>query len=373
MQNQETRLLSLDVFRGMTIAAMLLVNNAGDWGHVCAPLQHSEWHGCTATDLIFPFFLFIMGVAMSFSIARKRDSGGDPRILLYSTVRRSAILCGLGLILSFLSYKGFGEPYHVFGVLQRIGLCYLFASLIMLWTGVRGQAISAAAILAGYYLIMKLVPFPGGFAGTLLPGSNLAEYIDKRCLGYFDPEGILTTLPAIGSVLTGILAGHWLRDSRREGNEKAAGLCSAGTVLFIAAALWKYSFPFNKQLWTSSYVLHATSLALFSLAACYWILDVKQIRRWAKPFSVFGTNPIAAYFGASAMAYSTIWIHWNTGPGQKMFLKTLVYNNLYRSWIPGLFGVYGDYIASAAYGASYVALWLGISWVLYRRQIFLKI
>jgi len=373
MQNQETRLLSLDVFRGMTIAAMLLVNNAGDWGNVCAPLQHSEWHGCTATDLIFPFFLFIMGVAMSFSIARKRDSGWDPGILLYSTVRRSAILCGLGLILSFLSYKGFGEPYHVFGVLQRIGLCYLFASLIMLWTGVRGQAISAAAILAGYYLIMKLVPFPGGFAGTLLPGSNLAEYIDKRCLGYFDPEGILTTLPAIGSVLTGILAGHWLRDSRREGNEKAAGLCSAGTVLFIAAALWKYSFPFNKQLWTSSYVLHATSLALFSLAACYWILDVKQIRRWAKPFSVFGTNPIAAYFGASAMAYSTIWIHWNTGPGQKMFLKTLVYNSLYRSWIPGLFGVYGDYIASAAYGASYVALWLGISWVLYRRQIFLKI
>ena len=373
MQNPETRLLSLDVFRGMTIAAMLLVNNAGDWEHVCAPLQHSEWNGCTATDLIFPFFLFIMGVAMSFSIARKREKGLDSRILLLSAIRRTAILYGLGLILSFLSYKGFGAPYHVFGVLQRIGLCYLFASVIILWTTVRGQAISAAAILLSYNLIMKLVPFPGGSAGVLLPGSNLAEFIDKSCLGYFDPEGILTTLPAIGSVLMGVLAGHWLRDGRREGNEKAAGLCAAGTVLFAAAALWKYSFPLNKQLWTSSYVLHSTSLALFALATCYWILDVKRIRRWAEPFSVFGSNPIAAYFGASAMAYSTIWIHWNSGPGPRAFLKTLIYNSAYRSWIPGLFGVYGDYISSAAYGASYVVLWLAIIWVLYRKQIFWKI
>ncbi len=373
MQNPETRLLSLDVFRGMTIAAMLLVNNAGDWGHVCAPLQHSEWHGCTATDLIFPFFLFIMGVAMSFSIARKREEGLDSRILLLSAIRRSAILCGLGLILSFISYQGFGPPFHVFGVLQRIGLCYLFASVIILWTGVCGQAISVVAILLGYYLIIKLVPFPGGSAGALLPGSNLAVYIDKSCLGHFDPEGILTTLPAIGSVLMGVLAGHWLRDGRRGENEKAAGLCSAGTVLFVAAALWKYIFPLNKQLWTSSYVLHTTSLALFTLATCYWILDVKKIRRWAKPFSVFGSNPIAAYFGASAMAYSTIWIHWNAGQDRKLFLKTLIYNSAYRSWIPGLFGVNGDYIASAAYGASYVVVWLAIIWVLYRKRILLKV
>ncbi len=373
MQNPEKRLLSLDVFRGMTIAAMLLVNNAGDWGHVWVPLRHSEWHGCTATDLIFPFFLFIMGAAMSFSFTRKRENGLTPSILLSSAVRRAAILYGLGMVLSFISYKGFGEPYHVFGVLQRIGLCYLFAAVIMLWTGVRGQAIGAAAILSGYYLIVKLVPFPGGSAGSLLPGSNLAEYIDRSCLGYFDPEGMLTTIPAIASVLMGILAGHWLQDSRREGNEKAAGLCLAGIVLFITAALWKHSFPLNKQLWTSSYVLHTTSLALFTLATCYWILDVKKIRKWAKPFSVFGRNPIAAYFGASAMAYSTIWIHWNSGPGQKMFLKTLVYNSLYRSWIPGLFGGYGDYISSAAYGASYVALWLAVMWILYRRRIFLKI
>jgi predicted acyltransferase len=367
------RLLSLDAFRGMTIAAMLLVNNAGDWDHVFAPLRHAEWHGCTATDLIFPFFLFIMGVAIVFSIARRREQGWNSSALLFSAIRRSAILCALGLIISFVAYKGFGSPYHVLGVLQRIGLCYLFASLIVLRTGVKGQALWAAATLIGYCAIMKLVPVPGGGRGNLEPDLNLAAYVDRRVLGYVDPEGILGTIPAIGSVLMGILAGHWLRDKKRGDNEKVAGLCAAGTGLFIAAALWKYSFPLNKALWTSSYVLHTTSLALFTLGTCYWIIDVQKIQRWAKPFAVYGTNAIAAYFGASVMAYSTIWIHWTNQWGRKTYLKTLLYDNLFRSWIPSLFGYCGDYISSAAYGASYVVLWLAVTWVLYRKRIFLKV
>jgi predicted acyltransferase len=373
MPSPEKRLLSLDAFRGMTIAAMLLVNNAGDWKHVFPPLEHAEWHGCTATDLIFPFFLFIMGVAMTFSIIPKQEKGLNSRVIFSSIIRRSAILFGLGLVISYVSYEGFGSPYHVFGVLQRIGICYLSASLILLRTGVRGQTLWTASILIGYYILMKWAPIPGGSAGILNPDSNLAFYVDQRWLGYVDPEGILTTIPAIASVMMGVLAGYWLRDPKREGSEKAAGLCAAGTVLWIVAALWKYSFPFNKSLWTSSYVLHTTALALFTLATCYWIMDVRSVQRWAKPFVIYGSNAIAVYFGASIMAYSTIWIHWNDGQGNKIFLKTWIYNSLYRSWIPGLFGIYGEYISSAAYGASYVLFWFAVSWILYRRQIFLKV
>ena len=239
--------------------------------------------------------------------------------------------------------------------------------------GVKGQALWAAATLIGYCVIMKLIPVPGGSTGSLEPDLNLAAYIDHKVLGYVDPEGILGTIPAIGSVLMGILAGHWLRGKERDDNEKVAGFCAAGTVLFITAALWKYSFPLNKALWTSSYVLHTTSLALFTLGTCYWIIDVQKIQRWAKPFAVYGTNAIAAYFGASVMAYSTIWIHWTDQWGRKTVLKTLLYDNLFRSWMPSLFGYYGDYVSSAAYGASYVLLWLGVTWILYRKRIFLKI
>jgi predicted acyltransferase len=372
MQKTETRLLSLDAFRGMTIAAMLLVNNAGDRGHVCAPLEHSSWHGCSATDLIFPFFLFIMGVSMAFSLVRKQEKGLPRRSLLLSVIRRSAILIVLGLIVNLVAYEGFGMNYRLLGVLQRIGLCYLFASLILLWTGVRGQALWTAGILIGYYLAMKLVPVPGRTAGLLDPGSNLSACIDERLLGFFDPEGILTTVPAIASVLMGLLAGHWLSDRTREGREKCAGLCAAGTVLFIVASLWKYSFPFNKQLWTSSYVLHTTALALFTLAACYWIMDVRKVQAWAKPFTIYGSNAIAVYFGASVMSYSTIWIHSTGADGKRIFLKTVIYNSLYKSWA-GLFGASGDYIASAAYGATYVLLWFAVAWVLYRRRIFIKV
>lgn len=373
MLSPEKRLLSLDAFRGMTIAAMLLVNNAGDWKHVFPPLEHARWHGCTPTDLIFPFFLFIMGVAMTFSIVSKQEKGLNSRAILFSIIRRSLILWGLGLIISYVSFKGFGSPFHIFGVLQRIGVCYLLASFILLWTQVRGQALWTASILIGYGLLMKMVPPPGGSAGDLNPNSNLASYIDKRWLGYVDPEGILTTVPAIASVLMGVLAGHWLRDPKREGKRKAAGLGAAGAVLMISAALWKFSFPFNKSLWTSSYVLYTTSLALLTLAACYWIMDVWTAQRWAKPFVIYGGNAIAVYFGASIMAYSTIWIHWSDGRGGKLFLKTLIYNHFYRSWIPGLFGACGDYISSAAYGASYVALWFALSWILYRKRIFLRV
>jgi predicted acyltransferase len=373
MQISEKRLLSLDAFRGMTIAAMLLVNNAGDWNHVCAPLEHAEWHGCTAADLIFPFFLFIVGVAMTFSLARKQEQGVKFRTLLRSIARRSTILIGLGLVISYVSYKGFGADLHISGVLQRIGICYFIASLLLLWTGMRGQALWTAAILVGYCLVMKLVPAPGGSAGALDPESNLASYVDKRLLGYVDAEGILTTVPAIASVLMGVLAGHWLRDRNRTESAKAAGLCVAGAVSFIAAALWKYSFPFNKSLWTSSYVLHTTSLALFTFATCYWIVDVRNIKKWAKPFAIYGSNAIAVYFGASVMAYSTIWIHWNGEAGKKIFLKTVIYDSLYKSWIPGLFGVCGDYISSAAYGATYVILWFAVSWMLYRKRIFIKV
>jgi predicted acyltransferase len=367
---------------------MLLVNNAGDWDHVFPPLLHAEWQGCTATDLVFPFFLFIMGVAMTFSFARRLQEADGRRKLLPQILRRAAILIGLGLLLNLevhLATKdlSWGSPgYRIPGVLQRIGLCYLFASLIVLWTGIRGQVLWTVGILLFYYALMKFIPVPGYGAGDLSKEGNLSTYLDTLILGshahdrvqglypHHDPEGLLSTIPAIASVLMGILAGHWIRDKKRDGNEKVAGLSVAGLGLFIVAALWKYDFPFSKRIWTSSYVVHTSALALLTLAALYWIIDVKGVKAWSKPFVVYGTNAIAAYFGASAMAYSTIWIRWTTETGESMYLKTWIYNTFYASWIPDVFSAT---VSSAAYGATYVVLWCALMWILYRKRIFLKV
>ncbi len=377
------RLLSLDAFRGMTIAAMILVNNAGDWGHVFAPLNHAEWHGCTATDLIFPFFLFIVGVSMTFSFARRMGQDGAFEELVPQIYRRTILLLALGLGLQLIIFKAapWVEHYRFAGVLQRIALCYFFTAFIMLGSSWREQAAWAVGLLLLYYALMKFVPVPGYGAGVLDMNGNLASWLDnfvfgQRCYHFdektgmgHDPEGLLSTLPAISTTLSGVLAGHWLRRRDTDGNEKVAGLATAGFFLLVLGALWRYDFPYNKNLWTSSYVLHTSGWAMLTLGVCYWIIDVKGYKAWSKPFVVYGTNAIAAYVGASAMAYTTIWIHWKSGD-KVVFLKTWVYTHGFRSWIEPL---EGPYVSSAAYGTAYVLIWLGLMTILYRKKIFIKV
>lgn len=376
------RLLSLDVFRGATIAAMLLVNNAGDWGHVFPPLLHAEWHGCTFTDLIFPFFLFIMGVAMSFSFSKRLSREADRKGLYIQIVKRTALLYILGSIIIFFASKGLGKPFKPYGVLQRIALCYLFSSLILLYSGVRGQIFWAVLFLGIHYVILKLIPFAGHRGGSLEPFANISDWIDTKLfgthLGEFnknlgmghDPEGLLGTLSSISSTLAGVLCGNWLRNKDKSGYEKVSGMAAAGIALLGLGLLWRYDIPLNKNLWTPSYVVYTTGWALLCLGACYWLVDLKGYKAWTKPFVVYGMNPIAAYFGASIMAYTTVWIRWKDAAGKTVMLKYFLYDHIYKSWVPSVFG---HTISSACWGMSYVILWCFIMWILYRKKIFIKV
>lgn len=376
------RLLSLDVFRGATIAAMLLVNNAGDWGNVFPPLAHAEWHGCTATDLIFPFFLFIMGVAMTFSLGKRLAAGAGRGSLLLQALRRSVILYVLGCIIMFFVMKAYLGHFRPVGVLQRIALCYFFTSLIVMYSGLRGQFRWAVGLLGVYYVLLKLVPFPGHEAGSLERFANIADWFDTRLLGTHlyeyskelgmghDAEGLLGTIPSISSTLAGVLCGHWLRDKQRGGYEKVAGMAVVGTVLVALGELWHYDLPLNKNLWTSSYVVYTSGWALLCLAASYWVIDIKGYKAWAKPFVVYGVNPITAYFGASIMAYTTVWIRWKNNAGDTVYLKYFLYDHLFKSWVPGLFG---HTVSSACWGMAYVVLWCALMWILYRKKIFIKV
>jgi len=376
------RLLSLDVFRGATIAAMLLVNNAGDWGNVFPPLAHAEWHGCTFTDLIFPFFLFIMGVAMSFSFSKRLSRGADKKDLFLKVVRRTVILYILGCIIMIFVWRALGKPYRLVGVLQRIALCYFFSSLIIMNSRARGQLAWAVWLLALHYVLLKLVPFPGGEAGNLEKFKNIADWFDTQILGRHlysfnenlgighDAEGILGTLSATCSTMAGVMCGHWLRDKGKDGYQKVAGMAVAGTALLSLGMLWDYDIPLNKNLWTPSYVVYTTGWALLCLSVCYWIIDIKGYKAWSKPFLYYGVNPITAYFGASVMAYTTVWIRWQDAAGGRVYLKYFLYDHIYKSWVPHIFG---HTISSACWGLSYVVLWCFLMWLLFRKRIFIKV
>ncbi len=376
------RLLSLDVFRGITIASMLLVNNAGDWGNVFPPLNHAEWHGCTATDLIFPFFLFIVGVAMTYSFSKRLEHGDRKKDLMKKVIQRTIVLYLLNCIIMIWVWHAYLGHFRFVGVLARIAFCYFIVSIIIMNSGIKGQAMWFVLFLAIYYFILKFIPAPGHNPGSLERFANIVDYVDTKLLGTMlydyseklnmghDPEGILSTIPAISSTLAGVLCGHWLRQKDKDAYEKVSGMAVAGTLLLIIAALWKYDMPFNKNLWTPTYVIHTTGWALLCLAVCYWIIDIKNHRKWSKPFLVYGTNAIAAYFGASIMAYSTIWIRWKDAAGNTVYLKYFLYDHLFNSWVPSIFG---SQVSSACWGMTYVVLWCGIMWILYKRRIFIKV
>jgi predicted acyltransferase len=376
------RLLSLDVFRGATIAAMLLVNNAGDWGNTFPPLLHADWHGCTFTDLIFPFFLFIMGVAMSFSFARRAGDGSDKKEIYFQIMKRTVLLYILGSIIVFFASRGLGQSFKPYGVLQRIAFCYLVASLIILHTGIRGQIFWTIFLLGIHYVILKLVPFPGHKAGSLEIFANISDWLDTKLFGIHlgdynkdlqmghDAEGLLGTLSAIGSTLSGVLCGHFLRKKDKGDYEKVSAMAVVGTGLLSLGLIWRYDIPFNKNLWTPSYVVYTTGWALLCLGVCYWLVDIKGSKSWIKPFLYYGMNPITAYFGASIMAYATVWIRWQDTLGKRVYLKYFLYDHIYKSWVPYIFG---NTVSSACWGMTYVILWCAVMWMLYKRKIFIKV
>jgi predicted acyltransferase len=304
------RLLSLDVFRGLTVMGMTVVNNPGDWGHIYPPLEHAEWNGCTPTDLVFPFFLFIVGVSIAYALASAKRTGAPLGPIIARVARRAAILFGLGVFTSLYPHFDFGSV-RIMGVLQRIALVYFGCSCLYLVTGWRTQLALLVGVLISYAALMQLVPVPGFGPANLEPTTNLGAWVDRTIIGErhlwaqsrtWDPEGLLGTLPALGTGLLGMLAGQWLRWPSATPLSKPAGLAVAGVVAAALGLVWNNWFPINKALWTSSYVLLAGGLALLVLATLYWVCDVRGYRSWAKPAVAFGVNAIAVFFFSAILS-----------------------------------------------------------------------
>ncbi len=363
------RLSSLDAFRGITIAGMILVNNPGSWNHVYAPLRHAEWHGWTFTDLVFPFFLFIVGISISFSFSKRMDHGIAKNELYLKILKRTVILFGLGILLGIFPHFNF-VIIRIPGVLQRIALCYLFSSFLFLKIGIKGRCMASFSFLALYWLMMKLIPVPGYGPGILTYEGNLCAYIDSHLLGGhlykpgFDPEGILSTLPAIATTLLGTLTGDWLRSSKII-IHKTLGILIGGLLLILSGLLLHPLFPINKQLWTSTFVLFTAGVALIFLGFCYWMIEGMKIRKWATPFLVLGTNAITVYVGSSLMAKLIGVIKVSVG-AEVLPLKAYFYNQILAPSAGHLNG-------SLLFPLFLIILWVGIMLPLYRNKIIIKI
>jgi len=369
--SESGRLLSLDAFRGLTVAAMVLVNNPGTWRAVYPPLRHAEWDGWTPADLVFPFFLFIVGVAIPLALGRRLSTGLPRSAVTVKIVRRSVIIFALGLLLHAIPHLDLAT-IRIPGVLQRIAVCYAVAALVFLWTGWRGQAGLTIALLLGYWAALTLVPVPGFGAGRLDPEGSLAAYLDRAVFGQhvwrtarvYDPEGLLSTLPAIATTLTGVLAGHWLRSggSRRK---IALGFAVAGIAGILVGELWNAWFPINKALWTSSYAVFTAGAALLVLAACYWLVEIRGHRAWTRPFVVLGVNALALFFLSSLVARLLIVVK-VPGDAGRTPLHAWLYGHGFAPWASPL-------NASLAYAVAYLSLWLGVLWLLDRYHVRLTV
>jgi predicted acyltransferase len=363
----QQRLSSLDAFRGLTMAGMVIVNNPGTWDAIYWPLEHAEWNGCTPTDLIFPFFLFIAGVSMALS----NDTLTAPWARI---ARRAAILVGLGL---FLAGFPFFNPAHwrIPGILQRIGFCYLATAVIYRRVRARrparpesaegAYALSAvaAAILIGYWVVMVR-------CGDLTPDGNIGAVIDRALMGghlyrpRWDPEGLLSSVPAVATTLIGVITGLWLRSSAPMG-QKVFGLARAGFALFVVGELWNRWFPINKQLWTSSYVLFTAGAALIILAVCVHLIEIRGVRAWSRPFVILGRNAITLFFLSGLIGKSLILIKVPQPGAPSVSLQWVIYERGF-SWMAA------PKNASLIYSLAFLALMYAICDLMYRRRLFLR-
>lgn len=419
------RLTSLDVFRGFTILLMTIVNNPGSWAAIYPPLEHAEWHGCTPTDLVFPFFVFIMGTAIPFAMPTKHF---DLAVFNKIMVRSLRIFC-LGLFLSCfsrihlfglegipllairlviafvvayallgnftlkvktflaiaifiiliaLAYSGLEsfEDTRIPGVLQRIGIVYFFASILYLKTNLKTQLIVAASILIGYWLLMAFVPVPGVGPANFEKGTNLAAWLDNLLLNghlwgvskTWDPEGILSTLPAIGTGILGMFIGQIL-NLQVPKIEIAKKIAIAGVALLIAGLLWNIIFPINKSLWTSSYVLYTAGIATICLTILYYIIDIGNYKKWAKLFLIWGVNPMIVFFfsGIIPRVMSSIKVQNPEVASEEINVQSLIYNH----WIVPCFE--SPLNSSLAYAIIYALFWSFILWIFYKNKLVFKV
>jgi predicted acyltransferase len=363
------RLVSLDTFRGATIAGMILVNNSGDYPATYWPLLHQPWNGWTPTDLIFPFFLWMAGVSLVFS----------RRIGFRAALWRSVKLVLLGLLVNFTT-GGFALPLRWAGVLQRIGICYLAAWAARRWLGTRAQAVLALALLVGYWALMTRVVGPEGYAPpSLEPETNLSAQVDRIVLAghlyqwtrTWDPEGVLSTIPAIATALLGLLTGVWLR-SAREPRPKALGFVAVGLGVFVLGILWGEAappwlvFPVNKNLWSPPFVLLTAGLAATLFGLVWWVVDVRGVRGWTGPFVTYGKNAIAVYVASEVFSGAVNTIRWAAPAGAALSLQERLHQALFASWLPAS-------PAALAYALANVALFWALAWWMDRKGIYLKV
>lgn len=359
------RLLSLDVFRGLTIAAMILVNDPGSWSYVYAPLLHAKWHGCTPTDLIFPFFLFMVGMAVSLG---KPKTGVDRKLVTRKILKRSLYLFLIGLFLNGFPYFEL-STFRIPGVLQRIALVFLAIALMHHYIKDRVQIIVGGILLVGYWIIMDFVPVPGIGAANLEPETNFAAWFDRLFLSghmwrlseTWDPEGLLSTLPAVVTGLLGVFTGKLLFTAENK-SQGLSQIFVLGNVLLGVALGWDMIFPINKSLWTSSFVLYTGGIAMNFYGVLFWLLDIKKFRsKLTFPFEVFGSNAITAYALSGVLA--------------SLFgIIPLADSSIHQVLYDGLVGIFGDYyFASFVYAIGFVTLCYLPILLLYRKKIFIKV
>lgn len=417
------RLMSVDVLRGMTIVLMTIVNNPGDWGNVYPPLLHAEWHGCTPTDLVFPFFLFIVGVSVVLAMPEKQITNTTYQKIALRTLR---ILC-LGLFLNFfsklnafelegialllfrlvftalavvaflgeyprkqqlyvaagsclfmmlLAFGGFEQFQNVRipGVLQRIALVYGVVSVLYLQTNLRTHATVGLVILLAYWAIMALVPVPNGTAPNFGEGTNLAAWFDEMLLTThnwvstetWDPEGILSTLPAIGTGIAGLLIGQLLV-SDTEKRKKSLFLLAFGLVGVVLGLVWNVVFPINKALWTSSYVLYTAGLATLTLGVLFYLIDIRNAKYWTKPLVIFGVNPMLVFFFSGIIPRVLGMIKVTNGIGEELGLQSYIYNDFITPRFDNPMN------ASLAGALIYLLIWFVILTLFYRKNIIFKV
>jgi predicted acyltransferase len=380
-QRLSGRLLSLDAFRGVTIAGMILVNNPGSTTDVYKQLQHAAWNGWTFTDTIFPSFLWIVGVAITLSFTRRGAHGHDKSYLLLNVVRRSVIIFALGLFLSGFPFGLFLDTafalanMRIPGVLQRIAVCYLLASLVFFTPKPSRLIVWTCSLLVIYWVLLKLVRVPGYGYGVLEPAGNLCWYVDSIILnGHtwggspvegFDPEGIVSTIPAVATILFGALTGQWLYSSRSP-EEKVRGMFLAGIALLVLGQILNIWLPINKNLWTSSYAVFMAGWASVWFTWFYWLIDVKGYTKWAVPFNILGMNAITVYVLSGLVAKLTSLVEWMHPDGYPIELREYIFDTVFAPHISPV-------NASLAYAATFLLIMFLVAWLMWKKRWFLKV